>query len=383
MDKYIKYVHKSGAKILYVKNKLNKSTLINVLFNCGSRSESIPGLAHFTEHMFFSGTKKLSREQVWSAYMDFIGVNAYTAQNYIYFTGKLFTRDLPSYLDILSTMINDSVFSEEDVEKERKIINQEIESNSNQYEEFADDFNHYNIYELPHYKNGILGTKASIRKIKSQDIKDFVNKYFVANNAEIYVVSPLSLRKVKRIITRHLINNLKVVDGFKSVNLERIIKHNDFYKNKTVDINKNLININFSCDKNRYDIDFRRKFNLVLDMLNAPDGLNKELRLKKDLVYDARMFAVFNRRDSVFNFKTQCETENINEVFNTLAKYLKTLYEKGFSGEQLKKAKRLYEYSQNTSVPSLQRKLNKLYEFKVYNKVRNTKRILKKFVKHL
>ena len=49
---------KDGAILYYAKNNISKTTLVDVDFACGSRCDTIPGLAHFAEHMFFTGTKK-------------------------------------------------------------------------------------------------------------------------------------------------------------------------------------------------------------------------------------------------------------------------------------------------------------------------------------
>ena len=189
--KYIATKLDNGAKLFYAKNKINKSTCVDVLFNCGSRCDTIPGLAHFTEHMFFTGTKTLSKEEISKKYATFIRTNAYTNVREIAFTGTIFSNELGNYLSTVAMLITESTFNQQAVENERKIINQEITEYSDKFEEIAHTFNLYNLYQIAPYKEKVttVGSVKSIAKITSKDIKKFVKTYFVANNCEIYITS--------------------------------------------------------------------------------------------------------------------------------------------------------------------------------------------------
>ena len=59
------YKFDSGLTLLYEKNKINKATHISLDFDCGARCDgTIPGLAHFCEHMFFTETNKLQKQLI-------------------------------------------------------------------------------------------------------------------------------------------------------------------------------------------------------------------------------------------------------------------------------------------------------------------------------
>ena len=62
--KYIEYKFPRGGVLRYVKNKVSKSTMFEIRFDGGTKQNTIPGLAHFCEHMVFGGTDKLSEEEV-------------------------------------------------------------------------------------------------------------------------------------------------------------------------------------------------------------------------------------------------------------------------------------------------------------------------------
>ena len=124
--KFKKVKLSKGGTLYYTKNTINTSTAVEIGFDCGSRCNTIDGLAHFVEHMFFTGTKTMSKEDVAKRYFDFIDVNAYTSLQEIKFDGKIFTSELGNYLKTVAMMITESTFSQANVNKEIHVVCQEI-----------------------------------------------------------------------------------------------------------------------------------------------------------------------------------------------------------------------------------------------------------------
>ena len=371
-----------GGKLYYVKNRINESTAVDINFDCGSRFDTVAGLAHFTEHMFFTGTKNLTKEDVAKKYFDFIDVNAGTSTRYINFNGQLFTKEFADYLSTVATMITESTFSKENVEKEIPVVQQEIARQKDKYKSISMWINDYLIFGNEEFKNTTLGSQKSVASITSKDVKDYVNKYFVANNLEVFVSSPYSLRKVKKLVIKNLESKLPVVENFeKQPYFYYNVKNLYFHKIETKDIPKSYIYLNFFMNRNRWDFDFKRKFGLVMDMLNDySEGILNALRLKKSLVYGAGIQDAYYEENGITSFSTECDKENVNEVIKTLAKYLKDVAKNGFTQEQLDKAKRLYEFGEATKEVRLKKLAGKLYQFKYYNKIlkeKEAKKVIK------
>lgn len=360
-----------GGKLYYVKNTINESTAVDINFDCGSRCDWIPGLAHFTEHMFFTGTKTFSKEDIAKKYFDFIEVNAGTSTRYINFNGQLFTKEFNEYLKTVAMMITESTFSEENVEKEIPVVQQEIARQKDKFKTMSAWQADYLTFGNPEFKNTTLGSQKSVATITSDDVKKYVKKYFVANNLEVFVSSPYSLGKVKKSVIKHLVNKLPVDNNFEKMPYFYYnVKNKNFYKIENKDIEKCYIYINFAMERNRWDFNFKQKYGLVLDMLNDySEGFLNALRLKKSLVYGAGIRDVYYEENSLSGFSTECDKENVNEVIKTLASYLKELVNNGFTQAQLDKAKRLYEFGEATRELRLKRLIGKLYNFKYYGKI--------------
>lgn len=383
MSKYKVIDLPHGAKLYYAKNRINASTSIEVSFPCGARVDTIPGLAHFTEHMFFSGTDKLTKDEINKKYFDIIYSNAYTNDGRIMFSGDIFTKELDKYLKMVSTLITETTFSSEAVEKEKPIVKQEIAGKKDNFSRKSHFFNRHNIYGDDYIKYMTLGTEDTVDKITDKDVKEYVNKYFVTNNMEIFIATPMNVNKVKKLLINDLVEKMPTREGYTKLPLEFLsVKHDNFFKLETKDIDKNYIYINFAFDKNMYDFSFKRKFGLVLDMLNNETmGLNKELRLKRSLTYYVYINATYLKNSAICVLQTECESKNVGEVITHTAEYFKNLVRDGFTEEQLANAKRLYEYNDMVKVPRINAYFNKFYQLQHYGKILNAKQARKE-IKH-
>ena len=377
--KYKQYNHSCGAKILYVKNRLNHSTNINIQFNGGAMKEKISGLAHLTEHMFFAGTDSLDKKAISKKYFDFISVNAITTIRNIVFMGNIFTEELTAYIDTVVEMITKSTFDTKRINEEKKVVYQEMKQNVDDYSYMSNLTDSSMIYGHDFINNSVIGNKQSVSKIKREDILDFVRSFFVANNAEIVICTPLSLSKVKRIMNDHLIKALPSVDNFEPIGIQMYeSKDFNYYQVKYKDIDKVYLYFSFKFDSNMYDLDTVYKANTIKYMLNNySTGLNKMLRLDRHLVYSCAFMTTFMKETALIRLETECEKKNVNEVIKVVAEYINNIKEKGFTAEELKYAKRIYRHSETTKVDTIKRVMNKLIEYDYFGKIVDSKKYMK------
>lgn len=362
----------NGGELFYVKNNVNKSTSIEISFDCGARCDTIPGLAHFVEHMFFSGTKTLTRAEVNKKYFNFIGSNAYTNRDVISFDATIFTKELNEYIKTVAMLITESTFSQKEIDKECGIIKQEIARKKDKQNSLSNMFNNFNVTGNESWKEyGALGNEESVSTVKSKDVKNFVKKYFLANNLKVYVSTPLSLSKVKSLIEKELSSKLPVDASFKSLpKFSNYVKNGNFVCVKTKNIGKNYIYINFVNNHNVYDLKYLATRSLILDMINdISTGMLKIIREEKSLVYSASIGSNFmNDKQIVETFYTECATKNVNQVIETLADYINDVCTNGFAESQFKQARRMFKYNQETRQPAVYRLMNKLAKFQVYGR---------------
>lgn len=376
MEKFKTFDLPYGGKLYYVKNKLTKATMVDLQFLCGARVDTIPGLAHFTEHMFFTGTKDKDKKQISKQYFDFIGSNAFTNGKEIRFIGNVFTNEFGAYLDTVAELITKSTFSQANVNKEIPVVLQEIAGAKDKYGQWATEFNGYNLFKQAYLKNRVLGNEASVSSIKSKDVKQYVNQYFVANNLRAYVASPMCVKKIKKLVEKFA-NSIPNRPDFKPLPMRCVNVENDsFYKIKTVDIGKSYLFLNFKFNHTCFERDFKVKCGVVLGMINDfTEGLQKRMRLEKSLVYGCDVSAGYFEKNSVATMYTECEKGNINKILQVGADYFKDKLKNGFTQAELDKYLRNWKYDNAVKEPRASKYMTNLNTLALYGSVKKKKDI--------
>lgn len=131
MINFEKKVLDNGLRVILAPMDNTDAVTLSVSVKVGSRweTEKISGISHFLEHLFFKGTK--SRPEPGQAHKDLnkIGAdhNAFTSKEITSFWVKSSLKDFDVALDVVSDILLEPIFKEEEIEKERGVIMQEID----------------------------------------------------------------------------------------------------------------------------------------------------------------------------------------------------------------------------------------------------------------
>ena len=170
------YTLPNGIRVLF---KYSPSSITHCCFvvNAGSRDEAPgkAGLAHFIEHLLFKETERRSTSQILNR-LELVGadLNAYTTKEYTCIHASFLKQHLERSIDLFEDILFHSTFPQEEQEKEKGVILDEISSYLDQPEEaIQDDFESLLFSGHPLGEN-ILGTEASVGKFHSADIENFM-----------------------------------------------------------------------------------------------------------------------------------------------------------------------------------------------------------------
>lgn len=178
---YRKDTLSNGIRVVSETLPKTRSLSIGVWVKVGSRHESreIGGMSHFIEHMFFKGTQKRSARDI-ATEVDSLGgeMNAFTSQESTTYYIKVLDEHLPEAIDILADILLGSRFDPADMEKERKVILEEIKG----VEDTPDDYIHEMFTGTVWPENSlgrpILGTKDTIKSLKHADIVKYIDDHY-------------------------------------------------------------------------------------------------------------------------------------------------------------------------------------------------------------
>jgi predicted Zn-dependent peptidase len=131
----------NGLRVLVEQIPTCRSVSFGIWVKIGSRNESTVqnGISHFIEHMLFKGTEKYTAKDIAEVF-DGIGgnVNAFTTKEYTCYYAKVLDEHLPIAVDVLSDMFFHSQFDEQELDKERNVILEEI----SMYDDTPDELVH-------------------------------------------------------------------------------------------------------------------------------------------------------------------------------------------------------------------------------------------------
>lgn len=139
----------------------------------GTRHESPldNGVAHFIEHMLFKGTERRSAHQI-TREIDSMGgiLNAFTGHEYVCYYAKVLAKFLPRAADLLADIFLNSTFPLDEIERERKVVLQEIKMRDDSPEEYIHDRFHQNFWRGQKLGMPILGSEETVSALSRDSI---------------------------------------------------------------------------------------------------------------------------------------------------------------------------------------------------------------------
>ena len=341
---------------------------------CGTRDEAgfRGGIAHFTEHTIFRGTKRKSASVIGS-YLDRLGgeLNAYTTKEEIVLHATVLKEDLGKAARLLFELATEPTFPDDEIETERGVVLDEIISyKDNPVEDVYDKFEGM-LFEGHPLGNPILGTTASVRRITPEDLRRFVRTFFTPDRMAFTVVADIDEKVLEKRVLRlaeklfggsdfstrpdglgrndsHIIpdglgrNDRIVISSEGEAGVEKSAWPQPF--DKTVDKRNHEVNaVIGNRAPSLYEEEDRITAAVLCNILGGPASnslLNKELREKNGWVYGVECSYTQYADTGIAAISFGCDKPNLERCLKALDKILERLREVPLSERFLKAAKR-------------------------------------------
>ena len=178
-----------------------------LVVNSGSRDErpSEYGIAHFTEHALFKGTERRKAYQV-NCRLENLGgeLNAYTTKEDTTLHATTLRHDFSRAVELISDVIFRSTYPEKELRKEREVIADEINTyKDSPSERIYDDFEDM-LFAGSELGHNILGSKASIQRISTAEIKSFVGRTYTTDQMVFSSIGNFSAKSAQTVAERYL-----------------------------------------------------------------------------------------------------------------------------------------------------------------------------------
>jgi predicted Zn-dependent peptidase len=311
-----------------------------LIINAGSRDETETehGMAHFIEHVLFKGTKKRKAYHILSRLEDVGGeLNAYTTKEETAIHASFLKEDYERAIELISDITFNSIFPEKEIEKEKDVVIEEINSYlDNPAELIFDDFEELIFQNQPIGRN-ILGTPQSVKRFSQKTVSDFISNNYDTRQMVFCSVGNISDEKILKLFTEHFAG---------IVTEKRISRTNKSWLYKPVSVTKKKDTFQNHCILGNLAYDLKDKRRMGMFLLNnilGGQGLNSRLNLslreKNGFAYNVESSYNPYYDTGIFSIYFGTDRQYLNKSIAIAMDELKRLRTSKLGSIQLSKAK--------------------------------------------
>lgn len=265
----------NGIRVVYLHAPAQVAHLgVTVLGGSRFERKEEDGLAHFLEHCIFKGTKKRKAFHILSR-LDSVGgeLNAYTAKEEICLYAS-FTKDhIRRASELLADIMLNSSFPLKEIQKEKEIIIDEINSYlDSPSDKIFDEFEEH-LFKGHALGNNILGTKERVQNFSREDLQDYVKRFFTTENMVLSFVGDISRNRLEKILEEDFKNCAKG----KHIEIAEKFEPNPAFRIRSREANYQVHAIVGGIAPS-YKDESRRGMTLLTNILGGP-ALNSRLTL--------------------------------------------------------------------------------------------------------
>ena len=336
---YQTHILKNGLRLIHQKTD-RQVAYCAIIINTGTRDElkNEHGLAHFLEHLVFKGTSKRKAYHIVSRMEDVGGeIDAYTTKEetciYASFLSKYYDRTI----ELMSDMIFNSVYPEKEINKERDVVLDEINSYFDSPAELIfDDFEEL-VFDGHSLGRNILGTKKTLKKFNSDNLKQFSLRTHNTDQIVLCSVGNIEFNKLVKSFKKYFNNVPENKRKWKRPPFKNYIPQEKTVFKKTHQAHC-IIGTTAYNFRNKKQLPF-----LLLTNLLGGSGLNSRLNLslreKNGLVYNVETSYTPYFDTGIFSIYFGCDKDKLNKSLLLIKKEIEKIKNIPLEKKQLQRAK--------------------------------------------
>ncbi|HVP37854.1 MAG TPA: pitrilysin family protein [Candidatus Saccharimonadales bacterium] len=203
-----RHVLPSGLTVVLETVPTVSSLAIGLWVRTGTRDEADPvaGIAHFVEHLVFKGTERRDTYEIARA-LESVGgeLDAFTGREATCFYARVLSEHLPLAVDVLADLTCHPLLTAEEVDKEKKVIVDEIRSFEDNPEDVVHESFSGQLWQGHPLGRPILGTESSIQALTPEVIREWFRAHYTAPNMVVAVAGALDPDELLALVDRHVV----------------------------------------------------------------------------------------------------------------------------------------------------------------------------------
>ncbi len=340
MEKFKEY--NNGLKLVVKQMPQVGSVAMGIIVGVGSCLETpeTNGYSHMVEHMLFKGTSTRSARQI-SEKLDELGgnFNAFTGKESTCFYGKVLQDKVEDAAELLSDIFFNATFNKEELDRERKVITEEIFMDEDMPEDVCHDLVAAAFYGNQTLGYKVIGTAKNVETAQNSDLLNFKRKYYVSNNTCISFAGSIDFETAEKIVKKYFLDNFgdDRLD-FKVADIKRFAPISRFdYKFK--DVEQAHVAIAFESLSTGDD----RLIPFKVGNIALGGGMSSRLflsiREQNGLAYSVYSSLLSYVNNGYLELYLGTSPKNVKKAVDLLMEDIDTFVKHGFEGAEIERAK--------------------------------------------
>lgn len=378
---YQKTVLDNGVRILTEEIPHVRSVSTGIWVNVGSRDESDDnsGISHFIEHMMFKGTEKRTPKAI-AEELDAVGghLNAFTTKEYTCYHTKVLDEHFDLSVELLSDMLFNSKFAEQDLEREKNVIIEEIKMYEDAPDELVHDIFSNTLWKGHPLGRSIIGTEEIVRSLNRDDLLNYYQKHYTPGNIVIAVAGNIKHQQAVDKLAP-IFGSLKPVERVRQTTPPQGVS-------TLACNNKGTEQVHMIIGAPGYQLEHQDIY--VVQILNTVLGgglssrLFQEIREQRGLVYSVYSYHSSYHDAGVFAIYAGLSKQNVNEAMELIFKEVQDVSQRGITATELKRVKDQLKGNLLLSLESVNSRMSRLGKSELYlGKVQTPEDIVERICK--
>lgn len=341
---YNVYKLDDGQTVIIKQVKNNPIVTIDTWIKTGSINENDQnnGVSHFLEHLFFKGTEAHPTGEFDKIVESKGGItNAATSKDFTHYYITIPSKYFDLAMDLHADMLLNPLIPRKELEKERKVVMEEIAKDANNPDEKVYDNLNKLLYTTHPYRRKVIGTNEIIGKITREEILDYYNTHYGPQNMVTIIIGDVD--------SQHALN--KVKEDFK-VAPRKIVKN---INKPEKQLSSKLTKVDYQPVQGGYlligyrSADAFNSDTYALDVLATILGegrssiLYQTIKEQKQLAYSISANNSTLREDGIFSIRAGFTPDNVARLQKAIFEEVAKIQKNGVTPEQLKLAKNVIE----------------------------------------
>jgi predicted Zn-dependent peptidase len=355
----------NGLRLLTEQMSHVRSVSIGVWLARGSRHEpqEQSGIAHFVEHMLFKGTGTRTAEDI-AQTIDSIGgqMDAFTAKEYASYYIKVLDEHLPLAVEVLSDIVMNPAFSPEDIEREKKVVLEEIKMVEDTPDDLVHELFTEHFWENHPLGRPILGTKDTVESLTEPGLRRYFTDAYSAPNLIVAAVGNVEHDKVRELVMRAF-EGVPVIAEAISGTPPRVVP-------RTIIRNKELEQTHVCLGTTGYPQDHEDRYSsYVLNTVlggSMSSRLFQNVREKRGLAYAVFSGLSAYRDAGSITIYAGCANTAVEELIDVVIAELRRLKDEPLPASELQRAKDHLKGSLMLNLESTSSRMSHLARQEIY-----------------